>query len=176
MMRSTPPRAPRPRVALVVGAPHPFVGTMSTPQLLKRSELPSTEETPGRRDYDASGAYELTEDWWAKTYGEDEESSTSEEDSDRSSQDQERLGDLGRGGGGAQHRDAPPLKKSEMKRLILRCLGKKQTGSMKASKLKALLFSTMAEETAENVARYYKVLESGSKKFKFDGKKIKLLK
>ena len=79
-------------------------------------------------------------------------------------------------GGGAQHRDAPPLKKSEMKRLILRCLGKKQTGSMKASKLKALLFSTMAEETAENVARYYKVLESGSKKFKFDGKKIKLLK
>ena len=82
MMRSTlstPPRAPRLRLTPapeIVGAPHPFVGTMSTPDLLRRSELPSTEETPGRRDYDASGAYELTEDWWAKTYGEDEESST----------------------------------------------------------------------------------------------------
>ena len=63
MMRSTlstPPRAPRLRLTPapeIVGAPHPFVGTMSTPDLLRRSELPSTEETPGRRDYDASGAY-----------------------------------------------------------------------------------------------------------------------
>ena len=102
MMRSTlstPPRAPRLRLTPapeIVGAPHPFVGTMSTPDLLRRSELPSTEETPGRRDYDASGAYELTEDWWAKTYGEDEESSTSEEDSDSDDKDEDP--DVGKNG------------------------------------------------------------------------------
>ena len=95
MMRSTlstPVRAPRLRLTLaaqIVGAPHPFIETMSTPELLARSEMLGDEETPGRRDYDASGAYELTEDWWAKIYGVGEE----EDDDDNKVKDPDYEGE-----------------------------------------------------------------------------------
>ena len=95
MMRSTlstPVRAPRLRLTLaaqIVGAPHPFIETMSTPELLARSEMLGDEETPGRRDYDVSGAYELTEDWWAKIYGVGEE----EDDDDNKVKDPDYEGE-----------------------------------------------------------------------------------
>ena len=68
MMRSsqlTPRPVPRSRSApaLVAGAPDPFIGTMSTPQLAARSELPSTEETPGRRDFELRKKLE-DDEWW----------------------------------------------------------------------------------------------------------------
>ena len=61
----TPRPVPRPRSApaLVAGAPHPFIGTMSTPRLLARSELASTEETPGRADFELTMQLE-DDQWW----------------------------------------------------------------------------------------------------------------
>ena len=94
MMRSTlstPPRAPRLRLTLapeIVGAPHPFVGTMSTPQLLKRSELHSTEETPGRTDFERRRQLE-DDRWWRNHWKrvDEEEASDEEEDKDRGDDD-----------------------------------------------------------------------------------------
>ena len=88
----TPRRqAPRWRSAppSVDGAPDAYVATLRTPELAKRSELPSTEETPGRADFELSE--KRKEDKWWDDFWEredEEEASDEEEDQDRDDDDE----------------------------------------------------------------------------------------
>jgi len=67
------------------------------------------------------------------------------------------------------------VSKSRLKELIVKALKKKK--DMKASKLKGSVFKLGSIlETVTNVDKFFKVLQNKSKKFSYDGKRVKLTK
>jgi Pin2-interacting protein X1 len=71
--------------------------------------------------------------------------------------------------------DDTNLSKSRLKELIVKALKKKK--DMKASKLKSSVFKLGSIlETVANVDKFFKVLQNKSKKFSYDGKRVKLSK
>ena len=102
-----------------------------------------------------------------KTFDEDEDGEDGGSESDRSSDMRLEIS------GGRDAAAKASVSKSKLKELIVGALKAKKK-KLKASKLKQHVFAEVAENVA-NVEKFFKVLQSESRKFAFDGKKVKLL-
>ncbi|QDZ25222.1 hypothetical protein HOP50_16g77680 [Chloropicon primus] len=74
---------------------------------------------------------------------------------------------------GVGKKEGDAVSKSKLKDLIVSALKANKKKKMKAKKLKDHVFAQVAENVA-NVEKFFKVLQSNSSKFGYDGKRVKL--